>query len=65
MRQFRDLDQMDWLMATAPPIEQSIAISKDRRRSESRLRTRLSLATSEVTIDNRYSLEEGGPMIGT
>lgn len=65
MRRYADLDQLDGLMATAPPLEVAIALSKDRKKSESKMRARLSLATNEVAIDDRYSLEEGGLMVGT
>lgn len=66
MRRYSDLDQLDGLMATAPPpLEVAIALNKDRRKSESKMRTRLSLAANEVAIDDRYLLEEGGLMVGT
>lgn len=65
MRRYADLDQFDGLMATAPPLEVAIALNKDRRKSESKMRARLSLATNEVAIDDRYLLEEGGLMVGT
>lgn len=65
MRRYADLDQLDGLMATAPPMEVAIALNKDRKKSESKMRARLSLATNKVAIDDRYSLEEGGLMVGT